>query len=49
MRHFSIARLCPQLSALLVLAASLACSCVTAFSADLRLARDAKTELWAPF
>ena len=44
MRHFSTSRLCPQLSALPVLAASLACTCVTAFSADVRLAWDAKTE-----
>ena len=44
MRHFSTSRLCSHLSALLVLAASLACSCVTAFSADVRLAWDAKTE-----
>ena len=44
MRHFSASRLCPQLSALPVLAASLACSCVTAFSADVSLTWDAKTE-----
>ena len=43
MRHFSISRFCPQLFALLVLAASLVASCVTAFSAEVGLAWDAAT------
>jgi hypothetical protein len=42
-RHFSISRFCPQLFALLVLAASLVGSCVTAFSAEVGLAWDAAT------
>ena len=44
MPHLSIHRLCPQICALLVLAAFLAGSCVTAFSAEVGLAWDAKTE-----
>ena len=44
MRHFSISRFCPQLFALLVLAASLVASCVTAFSAEVGLAWDAPAE-----
>ncbi len=43
MRHFSISRFCPQLFALLVLAASLAGSCVTAFAGEVGLAWDATT------
>ena len=44
MPHLSIHRLSPQICALLVLAAFLAGSCVTAFSAEVGLAWDAKTE-----
>jgi len=43
LRPFSISRFCPQLFALLVLAASLVASCVTAFSAEVGLAWDAST------
>ena len=39
----SISHLYPQLSALLVLTASLACSCVTAFAGEVGLAWDAHT------
>ena len=42
--RLSISHFYPQVSALLILAASLAGSCVTAFSAEVRLAWDAKTE-----
>ena len=40
----SISHLYPQVSALLVLTASLACSCVTAFAGEVGLEWDAKTE-----
>ena len=44
MPRFSISRLCPQICASLVLAASLAGSCVTAFAGEVGVAWDAKTE-----
>ena len=44
MPHFSISRRCPRISALPFLAACLAGTCATAFSAEVRLAWDAKTE-----
>lgn len=44
MPHLSLGRLRPQICALLVLPACLAGTCVTAFSAEVRLAWDAKTE-----
>ena len=43
-RSISHLYLYPQVSALLVLTASLACSCVTAFAGEVGLAWDAKTE-----
>jgi hypothetical protein len=43
-RHFSISRFCPRICVFLVLAAGLAGPCATAFSADVRLAWDAKSE-----
>ena len=44
MPHLSISRLPRRISGLLILAASLGGSCVTAFSAEVGLAWDAKTE-----